>query len=285
MSAENMASILEENGGRSDQKELKLQKADIYFAEETSPSIVAERIANGEIGALDWGDPDNMIFVIVGKAEKKYPDVTQRMNSVKGRPDTQVLAIAGFPEIALSFAKVENSPFLNEREKITGKSKLEILEELFKHPVAVILEANDNAPDSVIGTAENGEKTIMIAGQTYNPASESYEDFYNLLAWDLASKYGLVMAGTSANLEHEPTYTIHDQERLYEALGTHLDFVVMRKNRPLKISDSMVSCTVWDLTGKIPVLKRWGSENPESFRNILGNFFVPDEVNKIPKAS
>lgn len=261
---------------------VETKQAVIYYVEDTPPDKIAKKIVEeDQIGALDWGDPAHMIYVLVGKADNANPDITRRMNLIKGRPESQVLAVSGIAELTQVVGRPESSQVLRRISEQRGVDQYQIIDELFQYPVGVILEANDKAPSSVVSTKQD-KRTVMVAGQSYNFSSEPYHDFYNQLVWEVVSKYGYVLAGSSLNLHGDRPFTVYEQEQLFNSMNDKLDFVLARRKIPNTTHHTKDSATVWDLTGEIPILYRSGSIAPDIFKPLLGEFISACPTPKVP---
>lgn len=256
--------------------------AKIYYAEKADPGELAFRVAkNGEIGILDWGDPANMIFVLVGSAHDS--EVGKRMNAVKRRDDKRTLAIAGSARIVEEVGDLSKSKPLVRSCQRLGLTGTEILAELFRYPVGVMVPAKDHLPDHVTSPVKTGRK-VMVAGQSYNPELP-YVDFYNQFIDTLFDKYGVFCGASSANRHDEEVYSVYQQHLAHADLGGEIDFVVMRENPDGRfVRKQMTSSTVFDLTGDRPVATRWGSRHVDYFSQFLKDVHIPHSVDLLPGA-
>lgn len=251
--------------------------ARIYYAEKADPGELAFRVAkNGEIGILDWGDPANMIFVLVGSAHDS--EVGKRINAVKRRNDNRPLAIAGSARIVEEVGDLSKSKPLVRSCQSLGMSNIEILAELFRYPVGVMVPAKDHLPDHVTSPIKIGRK-VMVVGQSYNPELP-YVDFYNQFIDTLFDKYGVFCSASSANRHDEEVYSVYQQHLAHADLGEEIDFVVMRENPDARFArKQMTSSTVIDLTGDKPIATRWGSRHVNYFAQYLEGIYIPPNVN------
>lgn len=259
-------------------KASKKKVADTYLAEETDPEEIAYRIARKKhIGVLDWGDPENMIFVMVG--DGRDSEVARKLNRIKGRPKSQVLAIAGFDDLVGKLGELDKAKAL----QANNQSPQELVRKLFELPVGMIVPAKADIPDWIT-TNELGQKRVMIAGQSHNPSME-YKDLFNQVVRILANKYDTFCAGTSANRRDKEIFTIYQQEEAYEELKNEVDFFVMRRNLDAKLSKKRItSCTAIELDKEKAVLKRWGSKDVHHFKKHLKHLTIPHDVNIYPGA-
>ncbi len=259
-------------------KASKKKAADIYYTEEADPNEIAYRIAcKKHIGVLDWGDPENMIFVMVG--DGRNPEVAKRINRIKGRPENQVLAIAGFDGLVGRLGELDKAKALH----INNQSPQELVKKLFELPVGMIVPAKVDTPDWVT-TNELGQKRIMIAGQSHNPLME-YADLFNQVVHILANEYDTFCAGTSANRADKDIFTVYQQEEAYEELKNDVDFFVMRRNLDFKLGKKRItSCTAIELDKDKAVLRRWGSKDIHHFKKHLKKLTIPDDINIHPDA-
>jgi tRNA A37 threonylcarbamoyladenosine synthetase subunit TsaC/SUA5/YrdC len=237
------------------------------WLEETSPLAIAERLADGQIGVLDWGRPDHMIFVLVGRADRM--DVVRRMNRIKGRPEDQVLALAGFADMAPVVADLSAAPPLHRAAQRSLCSREELVRRLFCFPVGVVLPALPTLPSPILDVSRPRDPTVLLAGESWTPEFGSFIDMYNAVVRELWAS-GILLAGTSANRRDEDTYSIHQQAKLWADLGESVDFAVMRREQPPRMCSScFASSTILDLTKAEVVVRRHGSIHPERFRSIL----------------
>lgn len=251
----------------------KKKVADIYFAEEVDSSEIARRVAyQKHIGILDWGDPENMIFVMVGNGND--PEVVKRMNRIKGRPENQVIAVAGFDKLVDKLGDLSQAKALHKNKNISPQ---EIINKLFELPVGLIVPAKENVPDWMVHKKGN-LRTIMIAGQSFNK-SMNYVDLFNEVVRILADEYNTFCAGTSANRSDQDVFTIYQQEKAYEELKTDVDFFVMRKNIDNRYKRKKItSCTALDLIEERPLLKRWGNKDVGHFKKHLIDLDIPRSI-------
>lgn len=245
----------------------KEKTADIYYAEEADPEELADHVARRkDIGILDWGDPENMIFVMVG--DGRDPEVAKRMNQIKGRPENQVLAIAGFDGLLVQLGNLKRARTLTHT---------------FELPVGLIVPAKEDLPDWVT-FAKAGLRKVMIAGQSHN-ASMDYIDLFNPFVQKLAIKYRTFCAGTSANLRDRDVYGVYQQVKAYDEFKDGVDFFVMRRDLdPRYRTKHMTSCTAFDLEEERAIVKRWGSQDVGRFKKYLGNITIPHNVEILPGA-
>lgn len=259
-------------------KASKKKAADIYYTEEADPNEIAYRIARKKhIGVLDWGDPENMIFVMVGNG--RNPEAAKRINRIKGRPENQVLAVAGFDGLVEKLGELDKAKALQTNDQ----SPQELVKKLFELPVGMIVPAKADTPDWIT-TNELGQKKVMIAGQSHNPLME-YTDLFNQVVHILANEYDTFCAGTSANRADKDIFTVYQQEEAYEELKNDVDFFVMRRNLDSKLSKKHItSCTAIELDKEKAVLKRWGSKDIHHFKKHLKELTIPDDINIHPGA-
>lgn len=252
-------------------------RAEILYVENSSSSEIAERIANKQVGILDWGDPHSMIYVMIG--DSRDIKVTVRMNRIKGRPEDQALAVAGFAGIIPHIADLSKSQAWEIARQRRGLSHEDLLDRIYHHQVGLILPARDHLPDAISKVNARGIRTVMVAGQSHNN-NFNYLDLYNPTVQTLFYEYGIVAAGTSAHKGDNDSYTTYDQNRACEALGDKVDFIVLRKvvPRPRRLDSKIASCTAFDVAGDKVVLERLGSREIARFREYLGAIDIPSEV-------
>ena len=244
------------------------RSAHIYPLERTPPEIIAERLVMGDVGVLDWGAPEYMVFVLVGRAD--IPPVTSRMNRIKGRPLEQPLAVAGSSQLAFSMTDLDRSPALKHAVRMRQVPLRQVLDDLFAYPVGVILPAGPRAPKAVTGTADAGAPTIMVVGQRWDADSAGTLDLFNDVVDIAATEFHVLLAGTSANRTGHGTFSVHQQDELIGELSDCVDFIVRRTSVPIIACGEVQSATVWDMTGECPRLVRHGSVDPAEFEPLLG---------------
>lgn len=251
------------------------RKAEILYAEDTKPDEIADRVLHGQIGLMDWGDPKNMIFVMIGNAG--IPDVLNRMNRIKGRPQNQVLAVSGSAELVMKLGNVSASQAIQRVCKSEDVSAGKLVARLFEYPIGLVVEANPDLPNGITKINGRGQNTVMIAGQSYNP-KYGYYDLYNpsVRAMD---KKGIIPCASSGNRENEQVYTVYQQEKAYKDFRGEIDFFIKRSNLdPDYRNRRITSCTAIDLSGGEPIAKRWGSRDISYFEQYLGKIRLLEET-------
>lgn len=261
----------------------KEQCADIYIAEETDPEEIADRIANkGHIGLMDWGEPQDMIYVMMGNGRDGA--VARRMNRIKGRPEDQVLAISGFDDLVEIVGNPsESKALIHAAQRLDSHaSPMDVIRELFRQPVGVVVPAKEGVPPW-ISTVKNGETKVMIAGQSHN-CKVPYLDLYNQVVRTLAGKYNTFCAASSGNRSDLEVYTASQQVAAYADFRRDIDFFVMRRDvSDLYRDHQTTSCTAFDL-GERASLKRWGSRDVRRFRAVLPQIDISKDVPVLPNA-
>lgn len=259
--------------------------ARIFTPELENAREIASLIAAGGLVIIPWGKEKKKIYCLVGC----YDDfqATKLMNEVKGRAANQTLAVGCLPQSICFLTQIEKSrPLINAAcgmfKKNPSEVKREDLENVldfcYDRPVGLVLEAKDNIPEIVANKTFRG-RTILITGENdyTNP-----QDIYNYTLWELSTRYGKVIAGTSANPSTKQVYSIFDQEQAYYELGYKVDGFVKFDRIPKKPRHGLflTSSTIIDLTEDNPVVKRWGSLHPLRFKNIFPDLVIPKDVVK-----
>jgi len=260
------------------------EPAEIFGPDRESVKKIAALMAAGGVVAIPWGSVERRI-IILGTSHDNS-ESTQILNEIKGRPARQVLAVGCLPETVHLVARVEDSiPLANAAKKLFGVDQVneklltETLDKLYdKNSLGLILKAKSHLPDAITAS-KDGDRTVMVMG-----ASDYKDEFdvYNWVLWELATRYGKAVAGTSANESGQVVYSVTEQKDAYEALKYKVDGFVMFDEVPegSPDKDSVASSTAIDLTGEHPVVMRWGSQSPLRFKEFFPDLIVPENVSR-----
>lgn len=258
--------------------------AKIFSPRQEDAKEIASLIAAGGVVAMPWGVESRRIMILVGCFDN--PLATGQLNEIKGRPLRQVLGIGCLPELAHFVAKTDESRPLVEAAKrllsvdqTTHAHLNKVLELLYENSsVGVLLKAKDTLPDEVTAPTLSGRTVLILGTDNY----EDPNDIYNNTLWELITRYGKVLAGTSANTHKKRVYSVASQHQLYEELGLRVDGFVMFDKIPSKSPrvNAAASSTTIDLTGEQAKVMRWGSQHPLSFRKIFPDLITPKGVAK-----
>lgn len=263
----------------------KKKPAKIFTPDLRNAKEIAAMIAAGGLVIIPWGKEERRIFCLIGCYDN--PQVTKLMNQVKGRPSDQPLAVGCLPETTDFVASVKNcKPLINAATRLFNKSAsevrekdlLEVLNHCYSRSVGLILKAKRGIPEAVT-MKRDGQRTVLIAGERdYNLP----HDIYNQTLLELATRYGKVVAGTSANPSDNNVYSIFDQGTAYRRFKNKIDGFVKfkRKPKPPSIKMFLTSSTIIDLIGNYPVATRWGNLHPRRFKDIFPDLVISKNIIK-----
>lgn len=267
-----------------EQRRKGMEPAEVFSPEQGNAKEIASLIAAGGIVAMPWGAEIRRIMIIVAPFDD--PLATGALNEIKGRPARQVLGIGCLPESAHFVAETEVSkPLINAAKRLLGidqPSKIHlnrVLELLYeKNSVGVLLRAKDGLPDEVTAPTLSGRAVLVLGASDY----QDPHDIYGNTLWELTTRYGKVLAGTSANPHGQSVYSVASQHQLYEELGLRVDGFVMFNRVPSRSPkvNAAASSTTIDLTGEQAKVMRWGSQHPLSFKKIFPDLIIPKDVAK-----
>ncbi len=260
------------------------RRGKIFHPGQEDAKEVAALIAAGGVVVMPWGAESRRIMILVGVFDN--PLATAALNEIKGRPQRQVLGIGCLPESTHYVAKTEESKPLVEAARrlldISNPTKdhlNQVIGLLFENnSVGLLLMAQDSLPIQVTDAKPFGRTVLVLGASDWQDPNDSY----NNTLWELSTRYGKVVAGTSANPTGKNVYSVAAQHQLYEEIGSRVDgFVVFNKIPPKSPKiDAAASSTVIDLTGEQPKLMRWGNQHPLSFRRFFPDLNKPNHVNK-----
>jgi tRNA A37 threonylcarbamoyladenosine synthetase subunit TsaC/SUA5/YrdC len=240
----------------------------------TSVPDVVGVLGNGGLAAVPWGRARRATYVLLTRADDARS--VARLNRLKGRSADQVLGIAGVGEFAACIGDLSRMGAFGGKDCGLRISKLFSI-----GPVAVRLPAAHGLPTWVTSINPLGSPTVMLAGEA--PAGDP-RNFYALLVRQVAKDYGVYLAGSSGNRSGRPTYAAREWAEAEADLLPDVD-VFVRPGVPIPVQqpwDSMVSCTVFDLTVSPICVVRHGSAHPRVFRRVLGAFTYSPNVERIP---
>ena len=243
--------------------------------------ISTEVIKQGGVLVFPWGRLERRCLAFMCDAGN--PDACQRVNNIKNRPPTKVLAVNGYPELIAGVARIEDSRPLRMAAERLRTEPLTVLRMLMaRGAISFIFEAKEGLPETVT-TQQDGQVTIMIAGETDNTAGF---DFYTELVRKLHHG-GIITAGSSANRTTEGTYNVFQQEEAFRDLEPDVDLFIFHKPLPPRPHHAfnLESCTTFDMrvAGDRPQVVRFGSVNPLRFRGLIGGYTVSKKAQYLPR--
>lgn len=236
---------------------------------------IATLIAAGGLVVIPWGKEQRRILCILGC----YDNIktTSLINKIKGRTLGQTLAIGCLPSVVGSLAEIDRSIPLKKAAQILKSGDLEeILHQCFTQSLGLILHAKKDIPKAV-KERKGDEYTVLIAGEhDYSHG----KDIYTEVLYELHTRFGKVIAGTSANLTGQKVYSVFDQEKAYEDLKFKVDGFVRINTLPSAATTKwhLTSSTIIDLTGTKAVVRRWGNMHPLRFTRIFSDLIIPEGV-------
>lgn len=240
---------------------------------------VTHLVQEGGIVVFPWGKLERRCLALM--CDSLNVEACYRVNRIKTRPEDQVLAVNGYPQLIAEIAKIEDSrPLVAAGERL-GVEPVEIIRRtMVKGAISFIFEARDGIPDTVTQKT-GGINTVMVAGEIDNTGF----DFYIELIRGLHRK-DIVTAGTSANRTANGTYNVFEQDKAYNELAPHVDLFVYHHNlgpRPIHALN-LESCSTFDMTvdSNVPRVVRFGSVNPVRFRGIVGDYSVSPKAQYLP---
>jgi tRNA A37 threonylcarbamoyladenosine synthetase subunit TsaC/SUA5/YrdC len=227
---------------------------------------VAEVILAGGVAAVPWGRQRRSTYVLLARSDD--PASLARMNRIKGRSASQVVAVSGGPELLPIIADLGRLQRAADNAGWQGDVAFAIAELFRIGPIGLMLPAREGLNPAVLSSDDRGGQTVMLAGEC--PADEP-DNFFHLLTRHLATEHQVLVAGTSGNRSKNPTYTARQYTAAETDLGPDLDVFV----RPIpsfpamRPWDSPVSCTILDFTDWPPKVSRHGSIHPSAFRPVV----------------
>ena len=191
-----------------------------------------------------------------------------------------MLAVVGASAVARRVADASSSGTLGRLAASRGLTADALLDGMYDTgPVALMLEARDELPASIVKVDESGRARVLVVGQTPVDPRNLHDQLFNHLARDR----GVLIAGSSGNRSGARTYTTWDHVEAQADFGGDVD-VFVRPNLPIparRAWDAPVSCSGFDLTTPEPTLIRHGSLHPDVFRPVLRRFDVAPSVQRI----
>ena len=207
------------------------------------------------------------------------------MNGVKGRSIEQAVAVGCLPQHVEHFAEVERSkPLLDGVRRFSGKQNWDqddlvaFLATLCNESLGLILHANGSVPDHVSMETKDGRTVLVMAA---NGGRED-KDVYNQTLLHLATEYGTVIAGTSANLSGKSAYAIFEHRKLQDDLRDKPDAYAVPDKQLNKPRGRLfaASSTIIDLTQDVAIVRRQGSQHPYRFRRYFPHLRIPKDTPK-----
>lgn len=269
-----------------DRRRKNSEPAKIFSPDQDQAGDIADLLTAGGVVAMPWGARERKIMILTSCFDNSGTSATSILNEIKGRPPRQVLGIGCLPESVHFVAEVEQSrPLRDSARRLFKVSQPEIthiikvLDMLFNNnSVGLLLKAKDILPDEVTSLSDIG-RTVLILGA--NDCKDP-NDIYTNVLWELSSRFGKVLAGTSANQHGASVYSVTGQRHLFEDVKFKVDGFVMFDRVPRHASKDIVtaSSTAFDLTGDRPVLYRWGSQHPSDFKKFFPDLSFPEEFKK-----
>jgi tRNA A37 threonylcarbamoyladenosine synthetase subunit TsaC/SUA5/YrdC len=255
------------------------RRLEVVTASTDTLQPVADVLEEGGLAAIAWGHPRRAIYALLARADDR--EATLRLNRLKGRPPQQVLAVAGATAVAEQVADLSATGAQGQLAASRDLSTQELLTGMFDTgPVALMLEARASLPPSIVKIDGSGVARVLVVGESpeLDPGN-----FYDQLIDQLATRRGVLVAGTSGNRSGLRTYTTRDHVAAQADLGADID-VFVRPQLPiprLRRWDAPVSCSAFDLTGSEPMLIRHGSLHPDNFRPVLHRYHVSPASQRI----
>lgn len=232
-------------------------------------------LKGGLIGAV-WGH--HLYFLACNAYDNK---AVSRLNRIKNRPETQVLASPGSSDEAEEFSDLNQNKALVKIATTLNLTPKQYIKFLFnKFPLAIELLSNNKAPDSITQKHPQG-KTIWIIGY-------EKDKFYNkfLESVRIKRKNGIkvVFAGSSLNITGNNTMTIKQTEEVIRVFGPHLDAISIhpRYKEIRKIQFSSSSSAVSFINDR-PKLLRLGTTPIKTLQKYIPNLEIPRNFAKTRK--
>jgi tRNA A37 threonylcarbamoyladenosine synthetase subunit TsaC/SUA5/YrdC len=259
--------------------------AKVFTPDPNNAREIAALIAAGGLVIIPWGKEERRILCLIGCHD--IPGNTVLMNRIKGRPDDQPVAIGCLPETtdfvadvtsSIPLKKVAIRLFNKNEDEVTEGDFLEVLNRIYSRSIGLVLKAKDDLPHAV--TRKVGDlRTVLIAGER---DYREPHDIYNQTLLELATRFGKVIAGTSANPSDNDTYSVYDQEIAFSNFGDKVDGFVKYPQTPTKSKKKMflTSSTIIDLTGDRPMVIRWGNLHPKRFKDLFPDLIIPKDVKR-----
>lgn len=241
--------------------------------------VVTQKVLEGGVVVFPWGKLERRCLALM--SDSANVEACHRVNRIKTRPQDQILAVNGYPQLIAEIAKIENSGPLVAAAARLKVEPTEVLRRcMTRGAISFIFEVRDGVPDTVTQMV-GGVKTVMVAGEIDN----SGFDFYTELIRNLHRK-DIITAGTSANRTTNGTYNVYEQDMAYQDLADDVDLFIYHNNLPPKPihAFNLESCSTFDMTvgSNSPKVVRFGSVNPIRFRETLGDFSVAPDAQYLP---
>lgn len=263
---------------------MALVETEIRLGQKIEPSYqsigeVTDIVSGGGVVVFPWGKLERRCLGLMG--DSASTKACHRINRIKTRPEEQVLAVNGYPELIAEIARIEDSQPLIAVARRLRVEPVEVIRRIMTTgAISFIFEARDGVPDTVTQNVGDN-KTVMVAGEI----DRSGFDFYTELIRNLHGK-GVITAGSSANRTTSGTYHVFEQDEAYADLANDVDlFVYHHKLPPRPIhAINLESCSTFDMTiaADYPQVVRFGSVNPARFKEVLGNFTVDQNAQYLP---
>lgn len=240
---------------------------------------VAQVVEEGGIVVFPWGKLERRCLAFM--CDSADQRAISRINRIKTRPDNQVLAVNGYPQLIEEIARIEDSRPLVASAKRLGVKPVEVLRRtMSRGAVSFIFRARKGVPATVTEEVD-GDRTMMVAGEI----DGSGFDFYTELIRHLHRR-NIITAGSSANRTKSETYHVFEQERAYQDLGRDVDMFVYHDPLPLRplYAFNLESCSTFDMTvdSDTPRVVRFGSVHPSRFKE-MGDFSVSSTAQYLPR--
>lgn len=249
--------------------------AKVINAHKDNIDEIISHILQNELVAIPYGKKERRVFALVGLANDS---VVERMKKIKSREASQGVAISGIPDVAPFVAELHKTKALVNCARLLKTTPLKLIHQAFDiGAVGLILIAQGWLPKGATMVNEEGERTVLIAGE----ASKEEYDIFPILYRKLLTQHYKVMVGTSANLHGEDTYNILQQEEALSKLRNHIDVFVYdnQKIGVFPLFKHLTSTTMIDLTGNKPKVVRWGNIYPSRFKPIFPDLiFEPKKL-------
>jgi tRNA A37 threonylcarbamoyladenosine synthetase subunit TsaC/SUA5/YrdC len=251
--------------------------------------LVADRIAAGGLAVIPWGAPQREIFVMV--ADCCNTAAIEKINQIKGRQPTQSLGVTTAPEVMDQLGDLQATPGLMRSMAATRfRRPLDYLVALFERgALAIVVRAREGLPQYLTSVGADGRPTILFVTEL------NYEDYPVLIEthWSVASRYGMVLAGTSANRSGQETYTVVEQQLALADLRPDVDAFLCYEEPVARIAARpfwkrvlsplhLCSATMLDFTGTEPLCRRHGSLHPAYFGDLLPKWRFATDVAQHP---
>lgn len=227
-------------------------------------------LEDGIVGTI-WGY--HLYFLTCNAFSKQ---AVARMNQLKNRPPSQVLASPGAVEEAEEFADIKGSKGLEYAASKMGRTPLKYLEFLYhKFPLGVELRAKKSAPQAVTLATKEG-KNIWIAGHL---ADKSYSQLLAAVRGLRRQGKKIAFAGTSLNLMGGNTLTVKQFDQVVAHFGDKIDAISIHPQaKNLKKVRYATSCSAVSFIGKKPRVLRVGATSIATLKKYIPGLEVPDHL-------